>query len=78
MKRLVSKAQMRAWKERWQLVNDAEREELRAAPMDAKYRQLATMMHSAHVLGWHTSTDAEIAQVRDRWIRLKRVFLDAR
>jgi hypothetical protein len=78
MKKEATKAELRAWMDRWKLVNDYEREELRSTPVDVKFRQLATLMHSAHALGWKTSTQAEIDMVRDRWIRLKRGFRDAR
>jgi len=73
----ITKTQARAWTRRWKLVNKAERQELRTTPIEAKFRQLATMMHTARVLGWKTSTDAETQAVRDRWIRLKRAILDA-
>ena len=70
-----AKEEARAWRERWKLVNDFEREELLRTSMSDKARQLAVLMNTALQLGWQTSTDAEIEAVRNRWIHLKRAAL---
>ncbi len=70
-----SKEELRAWKARWKMVNDFELEELRRTPMSEKSRALAVLMNTAHQLGWQPSTEAEIEEVRNRWIRLKRIAL---
>lgn len=67
MKPIVSKAEARAWKRRWKLVNDLERDELRRTSIDTKFRQLAAMMQSALVLDWHTSTESELKAIRQRF-----------
>jgi hypothetical protein len=69
---VMTKAQVRAWAKRWQLVNAREIEELRATPVTVKYRQLVNLMRSAHELGWVTTTNAEVNEVRERWKRLRR------
>lgn len=71
MKQESTKAQIRAWHERWRIVNEAEIQELRATSMDEKFRQLAAMMQTAIVLGWESSTPQEIDVVRQRWARLR-------
>ncbi len=72
MKGQITKAVARAFKARWEAVNAAERQELRATPMTAKLRQLAALMGSAEELGWTDALAAEEAEVRDRWNRLRR------
>ena len=74
MKRQMTKAEARAWMDRWKIVNDFEREELRRTPIETKVRQLAAMMAMALRLDWHTSTDAELRLIRERWVRLKKVM----
>lgn len=74
----TSKAEIRAWMERWRLVNEAERAELQSTPAAVKFRQLAKLMHTARVLNWKSSTEEEDEVVRQRWIRLKRKLRDTR
>ena len=71
MKSQITKAEARAFKARWEAVNAADREELRATPMKTKLRQLAALMGSAEKLGWTDALAAEEAEVRDRWNRLR-------
>lgn len=64
----------RAFAARWQLVADAERDELRRTPMEQKLAQLAALMESARSLGWQTTDPAEIEAVRARWNRLVALY----
>ncbi len=73
----MTKAEARAWMDRWRIVNEAEIEELRNTSSEVKFRRLATLMHTARVLNWKTSTEAEDEIVRQRWIRLKRKMLES-
>ncbi len=68
---IMTKEEARAWKERWRLVNEIERQELRAMTPIEKLRQLATMMEAARDFGWQTSTPEEIEAIRARWRRLR-------
>jgi hypothetical protein len=68
----MTKAEAKAWRERWHLVNEFQREELRRTPVGVKVRQLAAMMDMAHALDWQTSTPAELERVRARWCQLKK------
>lgn len=74
----LNKADVRAWMERWKVVNELEREELQSTPIEAKFRRLGILMHTARALGWKTSTQSEIDTVRSRWLRLKRAIRDPR
>ncbi|TWT44156.1 hypothetical protein RAS1_05640 [Phycisphaerae bacterium RAS1] len=78
MKPAMTKAQARAWKRGWKLVNEFEREELRKTSIEVKFRQLAAMMQSAFALGWDTSAPAELKAIRAMWVRLKKAHRDAR
>lgn len=74
MPKRITKADGRVFRARWAAVNAAEREELRSTPMAVKVLQLASLMASASELGWTEALAAEETEVRDRWIRLRRVF----
>ena len=74
----MTKDEIRSWMDRWRLVNEYEREELRKTPIETRFRQLANLMHTARTIGWTTSTPAEIDAVRARWLLLKRDYCDAR
>ncbi len=73
MKRRITQAEAQAFRARWETVNAAEREELRATPMVHKLRQLASLMASVKSLGWTTALAAEEAEVRDRWNQLRKI-----
>lgn len=74
MRRPMTRAEAQAFRARWQLVNDAEREELRATPMAVKARQLGTLMGWAGQLGWTESRAAEEQVIRERWQRLRKAY----
>jgi hypothetical protein len=52
MKRPMTKAEGRAFKRRWRLVNEFEKKELQRTSLETKFRQLAALMASAKQLGW--------------------------
>lgn len=72
METKIDKAEIRAWMERWQAVNEFERNERLAMSLEERFAQLARLMRTARTLGLHSSTEAENQAVRDRWLRLKR------
>ncbi len=51
MRRALTKAEGRAFRARWRLVNSAERDELRTTPLERKLAQAAALMTSAHLFG---------------------------
>lgn len=65
---------IRAWKRRWQLVNEAERDELRRASGEHKFRQLAALMASARMFPITEQEQAADVEVRRRWNHLRRVL----
>jgi len=72
MTRRMTKAEAKTWKARFEALNEYEREELRNTTLDAKLRQLVTLMRWGQAFGWRRGpTDGE-GEVRGRWIRLKK------
>jgi hypothetical protein len=74
MNRRMNKAEADAFKKRWQIVNKAERDEMRTASYELKFRQLAALMASVADLGWQEPLDEGVAEVRARWARLRRLY----
>lgn len=62
--------QARAYTERWHVVAEAERAELRSTSLEQKLRQLSQLMESARSLKWATTDAREVDEVRARWNRL--------
>ena len=69
-KRKMTRDEAKAWKERWEIVNAFEREELRAASPLSRMRQVAALMRSAKELGWSNALAEGEELVRARWTRL--------
>lgn len=71
----MTKAEGRAFKKRWQAVSRFQIEELRATPVDEKFRHLALLMRIARAWPWTPKQlaleAAEVEQVRARWARLR-------
>jgi hypothetical protein len=74
MSRRITKKELKAWCDRWALVNAAEIEELRNTPPAVKLRQLAALMASVDQLGWTDALAAEEAQVRENWLRIRKGY----
>jgi putative transcriptional regulator len=68
----LRREEARTFKERWEDVHTAEREELATTPLAHKFRQLAALMASAGQLGWTGAQAADEDLVRRRWARLRR------
>jgi hypothetical protein len=71
----ISKEQAATFRQRWVLVEEAERRELRSSSAELRFRQLVSMFDSARGLGWATTDESEIDQVRARWAKLRRRYL---
>ena len=69
--RHLTKQEARAFKQRWDAVNAAERQELASTPVAQKFRQLEALIASARQLGW-TDLTAEDDGVWERWARLRK------
>jgi hypothetical protein len=74
MKPALTKAQARAFKRRWALVNAREAEELQRTPIEVKMQQINTLMGWVQQFGWHDALAAGEAEVRQRWIKLRRAY----
>ncbi len=61
----MNRAEALPWKERWRLVREKEIEE--------RLRQLDTMLLLARQLGWTEALPGEDEEVRERWMRLRRL-----
>ena len=73
-KRKMTREEALAWKARWELVNAAEREELRTDSLEHKMRQLASLMASVEPLGWREALREGEEEVRARWVRLRKAY----
>lgn len=74
MKSRLTKTEAQAFRTRWEAVNAAEREELRATPIVRKFQQLVALMASVSQLGWADKLAEEETEVRDRLNRLRRIL----
>lgn len=70
----MTKSEAIAFQKRWEKVNCAEREELQSASAIDKVRQLASLMASIDAFGWREALADEEADVRARWIRLRKAY----
>jgi hypothetical protein len=70
----ISKADAQAYLNRWSMVRDAERDELRTTSMDIKAKQLMSLMESRELFGADVEREQEVVQVRARWARLRQVL----
>ena len=68
----LTKAEARAFRERWQRVNAREEEELRSTPLEVKWQQFNTLRRWAHEFGWTEALGEGEAEVRQRWARLRK------
>jgi hypothetical protein len=68
----LTKAEARAFRERWGRVNAREAEELRSTPLKVKLQQFNTLLAWAHQLGWSEALSEGEAEVRQRWARLRK------
>ncbi len=74
MKHRITKSEALAFRKRWNLINDAERKELRNTSWIEKFSQLAALMNSAKEMGWTKGLRAENKEVRNRWNKLRRYY----
>ena len=72
--RHLTKHEAWTFKQRWDAVNVAERQELAATPVAQKFRQLEALLASARHLGWTASPLKDKGGIWERWTRLRRIF----
>ncbi len=66
----MTKEEALEFKNRWQFVNDFIAEEIRTTPPEIRFRQLRTMIATAHRLREPDLPDGS-AEARERWRLLK-------
>ncbi len=66
----MDRAVARAWLARWKEVERVTTEEALALTHEAKFRQLESLMRSAHLFVWPAATEEEDERVREVWMRL--------
>jgi hypothetical protein len=70
--RELARAQMRAYRERWESVAAEELVEQSSTPLSTRWRQLNALLRLSQQLQLVTEGDGELlTSVRDRWRRLK-------
>ena len=72
MPRPLTKKEARAFRSRWRLVNQREKEELRTTSLEIKLQQFNTLLAWAQEFGWTAALGAGEADVRNRWARLRK------
>lgn len=70
----ISAKEAHALRKRWQRVNAQERRELRSTPLVKKLQQLAALMASVRQMGWTSALSEGEAEVRERWVRLRKIY----
>ena len=65
---------VREYAERWKRVNAFQAEEQRNLTIEERIRQFFALLALAKKMGWRTSTEADIAEVRARWLRLYKAY----
>lgn len=73
MKNTITKDELIKFKMRWEIVNEAEKQELRKTTINQKLHQLTTLMQWVRDFKWDESLKSEEINVRERWIKLKRL-----
>ena len=66
----MTKEEALEYKQRWEFVNDFIAEEIRTTRPEVRFQQLRTMFATAHRFGG-SGSETEVAEVRERWLRLK-------
>ena len=59
---------------RYKLVNEFEIAELRSTSIEVKLEQTNALMAAVRQMGWTNALAEEEAEVRERWLRLKRTY----
>jgi hypothetical protein len=70
----MTREQALGYLRRWELVREVEAAELRRTSVAAKFRQLAALMASRHMLPDEPSRHREVEIARDHWARLRKVL----
>jgi len=61
-----------AYQERWRILNEREKAELRRSTVEQKWRQLNTLMRSVDVMGWRSKLAEDDWHEHELWIELRK------
>jgi hypothetical protein len=64
----------RAFKRRWQLVNQMEIEELRQSAAETRLRQFFTLQSWTRSFGWQSALEEGLDEVRRRWALIRKRY----
>jgi hypothetical protein len=67
----MTSAKAKAWNERWERVNAAEEEELRASTPEEGLDQLESLYASIDFFGWRDALGEGEEELRAKWIKAK-------
>ena len=70
----MTKEEAQLFKQRFRAANTVEIVELRSMSIDLKLEQAAALMASARQMGWEEKLVEGEAEVRSRWLRLKKAY----
>jgi hypothetical protein len=68
----MTKAEARAFRDRWRRVNAYEAAELRATDMEVRWRQFNTLLAWGRRPEWASALGTGESEVRQRWARLRK------
>jgi hypothetical protein len=68
----MEREQLQAWKRRWELVSARALEERKPTSPEDRLRHLDDLLEFAREMGWEERLAHGEAEVRSRWIELKR------
>jgi hypothetical protein len=72
----ITRTEANAYLARWREVNRQEAADLRATPLDIKFRQLCALMASRAVVPADPDRGANAALVAERWNRIRTYYGD--
>ncbi len=68
----MTRADLEAYRARWKVVEEIEREEARQATIESRWRELNAIFNLAYELGRiQPASEQELEPIRARWRRLK-------
>jgi hypothetical protein len=68
----LTRADLEAYRSRWQAAEPIEREEARQATPESRWDELNAIFEFADELGWiQPASDDDVAPIRERWAHLK-------
>ena len=70
----MNKSEAQEYVARYKIVNEFEIAELRSMSIEVKLEQTNALMAVVNQMGWTQALADEEAEVRERWLRLKRAY----